>query len=208
MAHKDCPHRLFHWWWRTLVIVAMPFVMAGQLRAEDLVFRSQCCTIHYSTPSQLENFAGKMRAGAVNRTVNHILAGKGRRSDQANLEETIDALFKRVQLILDMPMPKLRVTIQIHRDEKAVAEEFARITGETTSAPSFYWKRTNTIHVQTDHFTVGMLAHEMGHAIIDHFFAVQPPAKIAEMLCQYVDREVSSGASEKGRQPALTSHSR
>jgi STE24 endopeptidase len=32
-----------------------------------------------------------------------------------------------------------------------------------------------------------VIAHEMGHAAIDHYFAIKPPEKIAEMLAQYVD---------------------
>jgi hypothetical protein len=149
--------------------------------------------------------------------LNQVLVGKSRSSDppggllaklfgrsqaldpaaQVDLGEFIDALFKGVQLILDMPMPKLRVEIQIHEDQKDVAEIFTQLTGEHSDAPSFYWKRTNTIHIQPENLTVGMLAHEMGHAIMDHFFAIQPPPKIREMLCQYVDREVS-GNSDQG----------
>jgi hypothetical protein len=181
----------------TVFMVVLQFMAAGQSRADDLVFQSQCCTIHYSQASQLESFAGKIRAGAVNRTLNQVVLGKGGSSGQAGLGEAVDALFKRVQLILDMPMPKLRVEIQIHRDEKEVARVFTQITGESSNAPSFYWKRTNTIHTQPESLTVGMLAHEMGHCIIDHYFAILPPTKIAEMLCQYVDTEVS-GTSERG----------
>ena len=36
------------------------------------------------------------------------------------------------------------------------------------------------------------LAHEMGHAVIDHYFVIRPPSKVAEMLCEYVDKEISS----------------
>jgi hypothetical protein len=178
-------------------MVVLQFMAAGQCRAQDYVFQSQCCTIHYSQASQLESFAGKIRSGAVNRTLNQLFAGGGRSSGQSDLGEAVDALFKRVQVILDMPMPKLRVEIQIHRDEREVAQAFRQITGGSSNAPSFYWKRTNTIHTQPESLTVGMLAHEMGHCIIDHYFAIQPPPKIAEMLCQYVDMEVS-GTSGRG----------
>jgi len=32
-----------------------------------------------------------------------------------------------------------------------------------------------------------ILAHEMGHCIIDHYFVILPPRKIQEMLAVYVD---------------------
>ena len=189
-----------------LLMVVLQFMAAGQSRADDYVFQSQCCTIHYSQASQLESFTGKIRGGAVSRTLDQLFVGGGRSSGQSDLGEVVDSLFKRVQLILDMPMPKLRVEIQIHRDEKEVARVFTQITGGSSNAPSFYWKRTNTIHTQPESLTVGMLAHEMGHCIIDHYFAILPPPKIAEMLCQYVDMEVSGTSGRGGR--ASVSHFR
>lgn|GEM_PF-814607 len=190
----------------TVFMVVLQFMAAGQSRADDYVFQSQCCTIHYSQASQLESFTGKIRGGAVSRTLDQLFVGGGRSSGQSDLGEVVDSLFKRVQLILDMPMPKLRVEIQIHRDEKEVARVFTQITGGSSNAPSFYWKRTNTIHTQPESLTVGMLAHEMGHCIIDHYFAILPPPKIAEMLCQYVDMEVSGTSGRGGR--ASVSHFR
>ena len=32
-----------------------------------------------------------------------------------------------------------------------------------------------------------IIAHEMGHAIVDHYFAAIPPEKIRELLASYVD---------------------
>jgi hypothetical protein len=177
------------------MVVLLLFMAAAQSLAEDYVFESQCCTIHYTQASQLESFTGKIRGGASGGFLAKVF-GQSRPEEspgKPDLGQVVDSLFKRVQLILDMPMPKLRVEIQIHRDEKEVTQAFTRITGESSNAPSFYWKRTNTIHIQPENLTAGMLAHEMGHAILDHYFAILPPPKIAEMLCQYVDREVSGG---------------
>lgn len=208
------------------LVALLQLALAAQSDAEEMVFQTQSCTIHYSQAGQLECFAQKIKAGALNRTLNHVLVGSGRSSgladsgsalsrffgasteapSRAELGEAIDALFKRVQLILDMPMPKLHVEIQIHRNEREVAAVFTQLTGGTSNAPSFYWKKTNTIHIQPENLTAGMLAHEMGHAILDHYFAILPPPKIAEMLCQYVDKEISSGSSEQSRKSIPVSH--
>ena len=37
---------------------------------------------------------------------------------------------------------------------------------------------------------VGILAHEMAHAVIDHYFGVKPPKATAEILAQYVDAHI------------------
>ncbi len=212
---------------RLFFLVLLQVAVAAPSHAEDLVFQTKSSTIHYSQTVQLDNFGKKIRVGALNRMLNQVLAGRGKSSEpadsgnplgrlfgsspsettsRADLGEAIDGLFKRVQLILDMPMPKLRVEIRIYGNEKEVAAMFTQLTGGSNNAPSFYWKKTNTIYIQTENLTAGMLAHEMGHAILDHYFAIQPPPKIAEMLCQYVDKEISSGLSEHGGKALASSH--
>ena len=37
----------------------------------------------------------------------------------------------------------------------------------------------------------GILAHEMAHAIIDHFFDIRPPRATAEILARYVDKHLN-----------------
>jgi Zn-dependent peptidase ImmA (M78 family) len=32
-----------------------------------------------------------------------------------------------------------------------------------------------------------VIAHELGHAVCDHYFLVIPPEKVREMLASYVD---------------------
>jgi len=177
-----------------LLLIAQTLVAAPKCRADELTFQSKFCTIHYSDSDQLARFAGKIRAGAFTHALNQILVGRGGSpSNQTELGEFLDALFKRVQLALDMPMPKLHVEIQIHKNVEEVRAAYTQLTGGSSNAPSFYWKKSNTIHIQPENLTVGMLAHEMGHAVLDHYFAIQPPEKIAEMLCQYVDKEITAG---------------
>lgn len=177
----------------TALLAALALVAPSGARADDLVLQSKLCTVHYNDPDQLEKFAGKIRPSLVTRTLNQVLvASGGGHQSQPEFGEFLDELFKRVQLILDMPMPKLRVEIQLHKNVKEVLAAYAELTGGPGDAPAFYWKKSNTIHIQAERLTIGMLAHEMGHAVLDHYFAIQPPVKIAEMLCQYVDKEVTA----------------
>jgi len=149
-------------------------------------------TIRYNDHQLLEEFEKKIRPGSFSRAMNSIFLGEKLVSKDASLGELLDALFKRVQQILDMPLPSLRVQIQLLKDQKDVSWTWASITGKPTKAPAFYWKKTNTIYLQPQEISTGILAHEMGHAVIDHYFVIRPPPKIAEMLCQYVDKEISS----------------
>jgi hypothetical protein len=183
-----------------VLILAVALCVAPQgARAQDGVFKSKYCTVHYSDQAQLDEFSSKIHGGAFLRKFDQILVGRVGMSNESDLAQYLDQLFKRVQLVLDMPLPGLRVEIQIHGSEDGVKRAFTALNGGSTDAPAFYWQKTNTIHIQTGCLTVGMLGHEMGHCIIDHYFAIQPPTKIAEMLCHYVDREITSGNDVGGR---------
>jgi len=175
-----------------LITVLLRVLCSPEAFAEEHVFRSKMVTIRYNDHQLLEEFEKKIRPGSFSRAMNSIFLGEKLVPKDASLGELLDALFKRVQQILDMPLPSLRVQIQLLKDQKDVSWTWASITGKPTKAPAFYWKKTNTIYLQPQEISTGILAHEMGHAVIDHYFVIRPPPKIAEMLCQYVDKEISS----------------
>ncbi|MDR3568462.1 MAG: hypothetical protein P4L43_10580 [Syntrophobacteraceae bacterium] len=180
------------------ILAVATFIAPRGARAQEGVLTSTYCTLYYSDQAQLDEFSSKIHGGAFLRKFDQILVGRVGMSNESDLAQYLDQLFKRVQLVLAMPLPGVRVEIRIHRSQEGVERTFAQLTGRSTNAPAFYWYRTNTIHIQTGYLTVGMLGHEMGHCILDHYFAIQPPVKIAEMLCHYVDRQLSSGTDTGG----------
>ena len=176
-----------------------------QASAHGFVYRTKLTEINYHHPYQLEEFVKKIRSCALNRMPDKIFIGEAAISSNATLDELVDSLFEKVQALLDMPQPRLKVTIRLLKDREDLCEAYAHCMGSAKGstlrakyyrkAPlAFYWEKTNTIYLQIEKLSIGILAHEMAHAVIDHYFVVQPPAKIAEMLCQYVDRQISSGS--------------
>lgn len=102
----------------------------------------------------------------------------------------IDALFVKVQRILDMrkKMDKVRVNIYSDRDElhKAYYQMFKK---ECTVRGWYFFDR-HTIYLNVEDVHEGMLAHELAHAIIDKFLSVRPPRASAEILARYVDENL------------------
>jgi hypothetical protein len=106
-------------------------------------------------------------------------------------------------MILEMPLPELRINIVIHPNPQGLGAFFkAKYGGPTAQqtsmgaeleGPAFFVRRTNTIHLQTDKMRIGILAHEMAHAVTENFFVIRPPTRVAEIMSQHVDREVSKG---------------
>ena len=109
---------------------------------------------------------------------------------EKKLIQKIDTLFLQVQAILDMPAPDKKVSIHIYHDSDQLAEAYFQAYQKEAALPAWYDHDTQTISMDLTQLRAGILAHEMAHAVIDHFFGVKPPAAAAEILAQYVDAHI------------------
>ena len=175
-----------------------PFVgLPGQNTLE-----SKLSTVYYDNEKQLLRFKKKIKPKSMTRALNRIYMGKDS-SPEKGLARFLDILFKRVQMILEMPMPELKVNIVIHPDPKSLGVFFKTKYGGPTAqqtsmgakleGPAFFVRRSNTIHLQTQKMRLGILAHEMAHSVTENYFVIRPPTRVAEIMSQHVDREVSKG---------------
>lgn len=176
-----------------LVMLICCMLPTARSFGEEGVHHCRFASIQYEEPGQLEEFARKIQPGALTVSLNQIFMGGGTSTPETKAGRYVDQLFQRVQTILEMLKPDLKIKLRLYGSKHDLSAEFSRISGRPTQAPAFYWRETNTIYLDIERITSGILAHEMGHAIIAHYFIVSPPGKISELLCQYVDREVSRG---------------
>ena len=112
------------------------------------------------------------------------------KDDQApsgTLTKVLDALYLEVSDILDIHIYSFHGTIKILPDQDSVSAVFKKIFRRDFSERAFYLHENNTIYLCLSDLTVGMLGHEIAHAIISHYFVVPPPPKIQEVLSGYVE---------------------
>jgi hypothetical protein len=89
--------------------------------------------------------------------------------------------------ILDIHIYSFKGTIQVLPDRQSLNGFLKQAYGVDFEERSLYYFEKDVIYVSLADMTVGMLGHEMAHAIISHFFVVPPPAKLQEVLCGYVE---------------------
>ncbi len=100
----------------------------------------------------------------------------------------LDRLMKRAQEILAMnPKNMRRVYIYIFKKRKDVIKAYYKLTGKKVRIKSFYTHRYKTIIISEKDISDSILAHEIGHVIVDHYFLIKPPPKVRELLSNYVD---------------------
>lgn len=99
----------------------------------------------------------------------------------------MDKLFVRARELLDMKPRMKRIHMIIMKNRNEVEEQYTNITRQKKRVKSFYHHKSLTIYTSLQDMTDSVIAHEIGHSIVDHYFVMKPPAKVAEMLASYVD---------------------
>ncbi|MFC1667660.1 hypothetical protein ACFL0P_07390 [Candidatus Omnitrophota bacterium] len=173
-----------------LILCFVSFVIvdyAYPQEEERNVFSTRFCTVFYEEDVDLKS---------VNRRINlrfsdfynpRTFRNKAAISIDEILSEKLDAIFVRVEDILDMYPSKIHVAINIYKTKEGLDAAYREIFNEPNKAPSFYVYKTNTIYTTEKVVNERIFAHEMAHCIIDHYFVILPPRKIQEMLAVYTD---------------------
>jgi hypothetical protein len=113
----------------------------------------------------------------------------------------IDSIVEHAEVVLDMFPDHLHITIIFLADAPAVTavfkEKYQTKMNPTFSYSSsdnqiaFYSLSEDTIYISTEDITTKVLAHEIGHAIVDHYFKTRVPHTIHELLAQFTEKHIS-----------------
>lgn len=115
------------------------------------------------------------------------LLKKSSRDKKEILATTLDTIFLEVSDILDIHIYSFQGRIEILVDQNAVSSVFKNFFAQDFTERSFYIPEKNAIYLSFADLTLGLLGHEIAHAIISRYFVVPPPAKVQEVLSGYVE---------------------
>jgi len=165
-------------WCAVYLSVPLPAIAQEERNARE----SNCCTIQYSNDAYLHTFT--LRIGGFTYT------SRGLDDNPSNVRTRIDEIMERVQATLDMYPSDLHISILLYPDHQSMEKIYRRFTLTGNTPLAFYSNKTKSIYVNVAGITGGVLAHEMAHAVINFYFEVPPPAKMQEILAQYVDLHI------------------
>ncbi len=112
---------------------------------------------------------------------------------------TLDAIYLEVSDVLDIHMYSFSIDLEILANSSALSDELYPYLQKKINTPSFYFYDKNRIYISFADMTLGMLSHEIAHAIVSHYFVVPPPIKVQEVLAGYVEysvRKTTTGTSK------------
>lgn len=144
-------------------------------------------TVYYRPDANLKRIFGRIDTRAFSVLHNPPVPASVLSGIEDRIAYRLDMLFTRVKEILDMFPPGIHVNIKIFKNRKEVNNEFCRLARSAQECRSFYIYSHNTIYTSEQDISDSVIAHEMTHALVDHYFSATPPGKVAEILATNVD---------------------
>ena len=157
---------------------------------EDIAWESlatKYTVIHYQSIKDLGKFCAKVKYGPKNWGLEVLFSGTRPDALMEITSKKIDLVFEKVQKILGMQKEMDKVNINIYQNKEQLHEAYSEIYQRTCNIRAWYRHANNTVYINANDLQEGMLAHELTHAIVDHYLLVRPPHATAEILARHVD---------------------
>ncbi len=151
------------------------------------ILETKHAKIRYHSLKDLKDFNEKIDYSSGLSGMKELFSKKSSDDLTNRIQRKIDAVYERVQEILDMRKLMKKVIVNIYHNKKELHAAYYEIFKKPCRLRAWYIHEWNTIFVRADDIHEGMLAHEIAHSIIDHYLSVRPPKATAEILARYVD---------------------
>ena len=151
------------------------------------VIETKHTIVHYQSSQDLRKLNQKVDFAPGSWGLKGLFAKPDSHELRRQTMQMLDALYERVQEILDMRKRMKPVVIKIYSTKQQLHAAYLEAYRKPCQLRAWYIYESNTIYVTVEDVHEGILAHEMAHAIIDHYLVVRPPPTTAEILARYVD---------------------
>ena len=159
------------------------------LASDKRVIETKYTVMTFNSTADLERFNRAIRY-AGRSSLAGIFSSSSGESPEGELARKVDLLFEKVQQILDMRKEMRKVRVLVFSNSAELNQAYTKIFKEKSTVRGWYVYEFNTVFLNAEDVHEGMLAHELGHAVIDHYFGVRPPRATAEILAKYVDKNL------------------
>ncbi len=145
--------------------------------------KTKYTVIIYDNENILKKFNKEINLGSLS----YLLRNKHSFTLEDEVKNKIDVIVERVESILEMFPRALLFSIVLMASDGDVQIMFKNKYGKRVDYIAFYCPKDKTIYLSVRDVSLGVLAHEIAHVIIDHYYDISTPSKIHEILAQYVE---------------------
>jgi hypothetical protein len=149
--------------------------------------RSRYVTLQYSNQEIVREFNSQL-------TLDSSLSRMMRKNTVTTEDEALaktDIIVEKAETVLDMFPDDLHFTLVLLPVAEDINKVFYQKYQKKVNYISFYSLSEKTIYISVDDTTLQVLAHEIGHAIVDHYFKNRPPYNIHELMAQFTEKHIT-----------------
>lgn len=154
--------------------------------ASAFEIRGENVSISYDRETVLESFNDHLFLGQLR----YLLRGRRALTIEDDVINKINVISERVQEVLDMYPSRLQYSMTLLETSKQVEETYLSLHGSRWKRPAFYSPKADTVFLNADTSTLKIVAHEIGHVVVEKYFQVKPPVKVHELLAQYAEKHI------------------
>jgi hypothetical protein len=148
--------------------------------------KTRYATITYENEDHLRSFNKEVTLGSFS----YLMRNKKSVTVTEEIGNKIDVIIERVETILEMFPRELKFTIVLLSTDDEVQRIYRDKYGRRVDYIAFYSPRDKTIFISVNDISLGVLAHELAHVIIDCYYGIPTPVNIHEILAQYVESHI------------------
>ncbi|TWI68202.1 hypothetical protein LZ24_02576 [Desulfobotulus alkaliphilus] len=171
-------------WTGILILLIFPVFQPVALSYELV---TAYANIIYQDKETLEKFNRRINPGRL-----RFFMPQTDGSLEGEVKAKIDLITHRVQTVLDMYPENLRYNIYLVEDRRQVQAIYKNLYRTDKDYIAFYSPQLNTVYISPDRMNITVLAHEIGHVVVENFFDISPPERIHELLAQFAERNLGN----------------
>ncbi|MBU0673340.1 MAG: hypothetical protein KJ950_01700 [Proteobacteria bacterium] len=170
--------------WRTaaLFVLLLFFFILFPCHVKAAEFQSRYATIHYENDQQVRKLNNEL---FLSRNLGYRLRERKLITVQDEVGAKIDLLIEQVQVVLEMFPERIKFDLFLFDNAAEAQKELFRRYGKKVDFISFYSRRENALYLSARDGELKVVAHELAHVVLEHYFKPSPPVKVHEVLAQY-----------------------
>lgn len=129
------------------------------------------------------------------------VVGKNGQDLREMLAEIVDTIFLETSDILDIHVYTFKAQIHFLESQQDISAMLFKLVRQSIRESSFYFPENKTIYISAQDIDLGILGHEIAHAIINHYFVVPIPEKAQEVLSGYVEYNLKKKSKKLFKAP-------
>ncbi len=150
--------------------------------------KSRYVTLTYSDKQLLRDFNDELSLG---RKLSYYLRNKDIITVEDEVLAKLDVIIEKAEVVLDMFPDDLHLNFVLLPEQSDVSEMYMKKYGKEADHIAYYSLQEDTIYISVDDTKLRVIAHEVGHAIVDHYFKVRPPYNIHELMAQFTEKHIT-----------------